>query len=122
MAKTDIATLTRIRLWVPRRCTSSSTLLLLCDCWPTLRAMTDEVPMLIPKAILVRTIVRGNVKVIAATWAVLSWPMKPISRTCTRMLEETPIIIGAVNLASDIETGPCVRSVCGITGVSHDWI
>ena len=62
--------------------------------------------MLMPKAMLVKTITKGKVKVIAATWAVLSCPMKPSSSTCTRMLEETPTIMGAVSRASEADTGP----------------
>jgi hypothetical protein len=66
--------------------------------------------MLMPNAILVSTMTKGKVKVMAATWAVLSWPINPISRTCTKILDETPAIIGAVKRAKDPETGPCVRS------------
>ena len=77
---------------------------------PTLRAITEDVPMLMPRAMLVSTMVNGKVKVMAATWAVLSCPMKPISSICTRMLDDTPIIIGAVSLASDEGTWPWVKS------------
>ena len=37
--------------------TASSLSLRLFDCWPTLRAITDDVPILIPKAMLVSTMV-----------------------------------------------------------------
>ena len=62
--------------------------------------------MLMPKAMLVSTMTKGKVKVMAATWAVLSCPMKPISSTCTRMLDETPAIMGAVRRARETETRP----------------
>ena len=64
---------------------------------PALRAITDEVPMLTPSAMLVKIMVIGKVNVTAATCSVESWPMKPISSVCTRMLEATPSIIGAVS-------------------------
>ena len=73
---------------------------------PTLRAITEEVPMLMPKAILVNTMTRGKVKVMAATCAVLSCPIKPISSTCTKMLDETPAIMGAVRRARETDTRP----------------
>ena len=36
------------------------------------------------------------------------------------MLEETPIIMGAVSLAKAVETRPLVRSVWDMFGVSHE--
>lgn len=85
---------------MPRRATSD------CSPLPTLRAMTDEVPMLMPRAMLVSTIAKGKVNVIAATCRVLNWPMNPISSVCTRMVDATPMTMGAVSLASAAGTEP----------------
>ena len=62
--------------------------------------------MLMPSAMLESTMTRGKVKLTAATCSVPSCPIKPSSRVCTRMLEETPIIIGAVSWARDRVTEP----------------
>ena len=99
---------TRRMLWVPSRRTSSQSPL------PTLRAMMEEAPMPMPSATLERTMVSGKVNVMAATCLMLSWPMKPISRVCTRIAEEIPIVMGAVSFSSDTGTEPWVKSRCAI--------
>ena len=77
---------------------------------PTRRAITDDVPIPMPSATLVSSIVIGNVNVTAAICAVPSWPMKPISITCTMIDDDTASIIGAVRRNRLEPTGPWVRS------------
>ena len=90
-ASTDIRPPIRRMLWMPKRRMSRRSPA------PALRAITEEAPMPTPKAMLVKIMVMGKVKVTAATCSVESCPMKPISKVCTRMLEETPSIMGAVS-------------------------
>jgi hypothetical protein len=67
---------------------------------------------------LVRIMTRGKVNVIAATWTVPSCPMNAISSIETRMLLETPTIMGAVSRNSDRGTESRVRSRDFIAGIA----